>query len=209
MEDKMKKEIIARTIENLSQNGFTVKFFPDSESAKKVILEDIAPDKTVGFGGSMTVENMGIYEALKEKGVRALWHWKADEGENKRDILKLSAAADIYFSSTNAITESGSLVNIDGTGNRLSGLLFGHEKVIIVAGVNKITRSLDEALIRIKNIASPSNAKRLGRKTPCASLGRCMNCDVPDRICKATLIIDRQPGDSPITIYLINEDLGY
>ncbi|MFA5634758.1 MAG: lactate utilization protein [Anaerovoracaceae bacterium] len=205
----MKKAIIDRTIENLKENGFTVKYFEDSNSAKAAILDEVTPDQTVGFGGSMTLQDMDIYEALQERGNPVYFAWKAGENESRADILKRAAVADIYLSSSNAITESGMLVNIDGTGNRLSAMLYGPDRVIIVAGVNKITRSLDEALIRIKNVAAPPNAKRIGRNTPCAKLGKCMNCDVPDRICKATLIIDRQPNAVPITIYLVGESLGY
>lgn len=205
----MKRAMIERTMENLRKNGFCVKYFEDSQSAKEAILDEVAPDQTVGFGGSMTIADLGIYEALKDRGNHIYWHWKAGEGEDRKKLLKKAAASDVYFSSTNAITECGRLVNIDGTCNRISGMLFGHDKVIIVAGVNKITRSLDEALIRIKNVAAPANAKRLDLKTPCAETGKCMNCDNPHRICKATLIIDRQPGAVPITIYLINENLGY
>ncbi len=204
----MKQTVIEQTIENLKRNGFGAKYFEDSESAIEAILEDVEPGQSVGFGGSMTLSDMGVYEVIKERGNPVFWHFRLDKPEDRKDILRQAATADVYLSSTNALTESGSLVNIDGTGNRLSGLLYGHEKVIIVAGVNKITRSLDEALIRVKNVATPPNAKRLGRNTPCAKLGRCMNCDVPDRVCRATLIIDRQPGGVPITVYLINEDLG-
>lgn len=205
----MNRKIIDRTIESLKENGFTVKYFEDSKSAKAAILDEVIPGQTVGFGGSMTVADMEIYEALQDRTNPVYWHWKAKEGEDRKDILRKAAAADIYLSSTNAITENGILVNIDGTGNRLSGMLYGHDRVIIVAGVNKITRSLDEALIRIKNVATPANAKRLGMNTPCAKLGKCMNCSVPDRLCRATLIIDRQPNGVPITIYLIGESLGY
>jgi len=115
----------------------------------------------------------------------------------------------MLISGTNAITEGGSLINIDGTGNRLSGMLYGHKKTIIIAGVNKIAGNYEEAMLRIKNVACPANARRLNRNTPCAQLGKCMNCSSPERICKATLIIDRQPSGVPITIYLINEELGF
>ena len=205
----MNRKIIDRTIESLKENGFNVKYFEDSKSAKAAILDEVTPGQTVGFGGSMTVADMEIYEALQDRTNPVYWHWKAKEGEDRKDILRKAATADIYLSSTNAITENGILVNIDGTGNRLSGMLYGHDRVIIVAGVNKITRSLDEALIRIKNVATPANAKRLGMNTPCAKLGKCMNFSVPDRLCRATLIIDRQPNGVPITIYLIGESLGY
>ncbi len=205
----MNQSVIQQTVLNLKSNGFTVKYFEDSQTAKAAILQEVAPDQTAGFGGSMTVEALGIYDALKAGGNVVYNHGKPSEGLDRSTLLKHAAVADIYFSSTNAITVSGSLINIDGTGNRLSGLLFGHKRVIIIAGVNKIAGSLDEAWIRIKNVAAPANAKRLNRNTPCAASGKCMNCNSSDRICKATLMIDRQPNAVPITIYLINENLGY
>lgn len=139
---------------------------------------------------------MGIYEALKEKGNTIYSHLHSTEGEDLKEILKNAANATVYFTSSNAITEAGVLINIDGTGNRLSSMLYGHEQVFVIAGVNKIVRNYEEAILRIKNVVAPSNAKRLNRNTPCAKLAKCMNCDSEDRICKATLIIDRQPGGS-------------
>lgn len=202
---------VERTIDSLKRNGFRVNYFETTEEAKAAILEDISADETIGFAGSVTLDDMKLYEALVVRGSKAYWHWKPTAGENqtKEAVLRASANADVFLSGINAITEYGSLVNIDGTGNRLSGMLYGHKKVFIVAGVNKIAGSYEEAMLRIKNVASPANAKRLNRKTPCATLGKCMNCDSEDRICKATLIIDRQPGGVPITLYLINERLGF
>lgn len=205
----MNQPTIQQTVLNLKSNGFEVKYFEDSESAKAAILQEVEPDQTAGFGGSMTVEALGIYDTLKAGGNAVFNHAKPSEGLDRNALLKQAAVADVYFCSTNAITVSGSLMNIDGTGNRLSSLLFGHKKIIIIAGVNKIAGSLDEAWIRIKNVAAPANAKRLNRNTPCAASGKCMNCNSSDRICKATLIIDRQPNAVPITIYLINENLGF
>lgn len=201
--------IVERTIENLRRNGFSVKYFQSAEEAKTAILEDILPTETSGFSGSVTLDRMGIYEALAERGDQVYWHWKLKEGESKQELMGVASTTDIYLSSTNAITEEGSLINIDGTGNRLSSMLYGHKKLFIVTGVNKIARTYEEALIRIKNVASPANTQRLNKRTPCATLGKCMNCDSPDRVCNATLIIDRQPGGVPITIYLINQTLGY
>jgi L-lactate utilization protein LutB len=202
---------VERTIDSLRRNGFAVKYFESKEEAKTAILEDMPLDETVGFAGSVTVDEMKIYEALVSRGSKAFWHWKLTDSQSqtKEEVLAAAASADVFLSGTNAITEYGSLVNIDGTGNRLSGMLYGHKKVYIVVGVNKIAGSYEEAMLRIKNVASPANAKRLNRKTPCATLGKCMNCDSEDRICKATLIIDRQPGGVPITLYLINENLGF
>jgi len=195
-----------RTIANLKQNGFTVKFFDTADAAKKAILEDAASYKSAAFGGSVTVDKMGIYEALSEKGLETFWHWKSDD---RVQALMDSRSADIYFTGCNAITESGSLVNIDGTGNRLSGILYGHKHVFMVTGTNKIAGSYEEALLRIKNHACPLNANRLELKTPCAASGKCENCVTPLRMCCATLIIDRQTKGTPLTIYLIDEVLGF
>lgn len=205
----MDRSAINITIENLKRNGFKAQCFEDRKAAIEAILSAIGPEESVGFGGSMTLEELGLYDALKERGNPVFWHWRTAPGEDKKAILKAAAAADVFLSSTNAVTESGSLVNIDGTANRISGMLYGHKRVFLIAGVNKIARTHEEALIRIKNVACPANARRLNRDTPCAQTGRCMNCTSPDRICMATLIIDRQPGGNPITVYLINESLGY
>lgn len=198
---------IKQTIENLERNGFNVKYFETSDEAVNELLNSVDPKETVGIGGTITVLEMGIYEKLIEKGNAVFWHWKAPE--DKKNTLKKAATADIYLSSTNALTEDGRIINIDGTGNRLSGILYGHEKVIIVAGRNKISRNYEEAMIRIKNVACPQNAERLNRNTPCRVQGKCMDCNSKDRMCMATLTLDRQPAGVPITIYLINEELGY
>lgn len=205
----MEGNVIETTINNLKRNGFGVKYFQYGKEAAAAIIEEIQPDESVGFGGSVTVGSLGIYESLKERGNPVFWHSRVSEGEDKKEIYKNSANADIYISSTNAITEEGSLVNIDGTANRISGILYGHKKTFIVASVDKIVRNYEEAIIRIKTVVAPANAKRLKKNTPCASLGKCMNCTSPDRICKATLIIDRQPGGVPITLFLVDEKLGY
>ena len=206
---EMPHPVVEKTIENLKRNGFQVNYFANTDDAVKAILAAVPAEASVGFGGSITVEDLGLWQILKDRGNPVYWHWHTAEGENRKDILRAAATADVYFSGINAITEEGSLVNIDGTGNRLAGILYGHDKTILVAGVNKIVRTYEEALLRIKNQAAPPNAKRLGRKTPCAELGKCMNCTSSDRICMATLIIDRQPAGVPIEIFLIGEKLGY
>jgi len=200
---------LEQTIYNLRQNGFQVHLFKNTADAREAILQQIPLSATVGFGGSMTLFDMGIYEALEARGNSAFWHWHEKPGHHRKEVLRSAACADIYLSGINAITEEGRLINIDGNGNRLSGILYGHDRTILVAGVNKIVKNYEEALIRIKNIACPPNARRLGRKTPCAETGSCMNCSSPDRICTATLILDRQPGGVPIEIFLVEETLGY
>lgn len=203
------RDEVERTIENLKRNGFSVNYHATKEEAMAALLAAIAPEESVGYGGSVTLQELGVFEALKARGQTQSWHWMPGEGDDRRALLARSAASDVFLTGTNAITEDGTFVNIDGTGNRLSGMLFGHKRVLMVAGTNKIVRNYEEAMIRIKNVASPLNARRLDRKTPCAVTGKCWNCNVPDRICRATLIIDRQMGGAPITLHLIGEPLGY
>lgn len=203
------RDEVKRTIDNLERNGFSVSYHATRDEALAALLADIAPEESVGFGGSVTLQELGVFEALKARGQNPSWHWMPDEGDGRRALLARSAVADIFLTGTNAITKDGTFVNIDGTGNRLSGMLYGHKRVLMVAGINKIVRNYEEAMIRIKNVASPLNARRLGRKTPCAVTGKCGNCNVPDRICRATLVIDRQMGGAPITLHLIGEPLGY
>ena len=126
----------------------------------------------------------------------------------------LSSFATLWSSSTstraNAITEDGVIVNIDGTGNRVAASIFGPKRVVYVIGRNKIVDGgVDAAIARIKKFACPPNAKRLGKKTPCAATGVCADCDSPDRICKVTAIFDRRPTGTPTAVYVVDADLGY
>lgn len=200
---------VAETIENLRRNGFAAEYFASSGEAYDYLLKAVKPEQSVGFGGSWTLKELGIFDGLKERGNKAYWHWFPEEGESVKDVLKKDMTTDVYMSGANAITMDGRIVNIDGTGNRLSSLLFGHDQLFIVAGINKICRNYEEGMIRIKNEACPKNAKRLGLNTPCAVLGKCTSCDSPDRMCNATLILERQPGGIPTTVILIGEKLGF
>lgn len=197
-----------KVIESLENNGFSVRIFNNSIDAKKSLLEDISQDKSIGIGGSMTIFDMNLYEELLKRGNKVYWHWKVSK-EKADEERTLAGNADIYLTSTNAITMDGKLINIDGTGNRVSSMFFGHEKVYIIAGKNKICKDYDDAMKRIKNTACPKNAKRLGVSTPCSITGKCNDCDSPDRICNVEVIIHKKPNPIDIYIYLINEDLGY
>jgi hypothetical protein len=115
----------------------------------------------------------------------------------------------VFITSTNAVTETGELVNIDGTGQRVAAMIFGPGRVVVVAGVNKITGDLEEGLWRASNVAAPMNARRLHPKTPCAETGECSDCVAPGRICGITTIIHRRPSKTPFTVVLVGEKLGY
>ncbi|NLJ98733.1 MAG: LUD domain-containing protein [Tissierellia bacterium] len=198
------KLILAK--EALEKNGFKVMFFDEVDKMKETLLEKIELDKSIAFGGSMTLKEIGLYKDLKDRGNEIYWHWKAKDGQAE---LKAARDADIYISSTNALTLDGKLVNMDGVGNRVASMFYGHERVYIIVGRNKLTKDLKEARDRIKNIAGPKNAQRLDVDTPCKFTGKCNDCDSPDRICKVEVIIHKNTTGPNINIFLVNEDLGY
>ena len=167
----------------------------------------------VGLGGSVTLREIGVPHALKERGFKVADHWIARAKKaSANEILELRRQqlnSDVFITSTNALTENGELVNIDGAGQRVAAMIFGPKKVVIVAGANKIVKDLEEGFYRARNIAAPINAKRLDRSTPCAVTGICSDCDSGDRICNVTTIIHRKPGITNATVIIVGEELGY
>ena len=191
---------------SLKKNGFKVRIFDKVDKAKEALMEDIGTHESIGFGGSMTLSQMGVYEDFKNRGNKVYWHWMA---EDKKATLKEAQSSDIYLSSTNALTLDGKLVNMDGTGNRVSSIFYGHKRVYIIVGRNKICKDYDEAIDRIKNVASPKNAERLNIDTPCKFTGKCNDCNSPNRICNVEVIIHKNTPSFNINVFLIDEDLGY
>ncbi len=188
---------------NFEKHGFMTRYFETRENAKNYLVENIQ-GRTVGFGGSLTVREMGLFEALSEKNV-TVWHHQIAGDE----IKQLASQTKIYITSANGVSKTGELVNIDGTGNRIAMTLYGPEKVYYLIGKNKIADDLQGALYRAKNIASPKNAQRLQVKTPCAIKGdKCYDCQIPERICNCTVILDRAPNRLPSELLFINEELG-
>lgn len=199
---------IRKLQENLESRGFKVSYFDKKEDGAQYICEQIAGQK-VGLGGSVTLDQMGMYEKLSENN-EVLWHWRIPEGQTGADVLKAARSADVYLSSVNGIAETGEIVNIDNTGNRVAATLYGHKKVYLVAGVNKITPDLDSAIYRSRNIAAPPNARRLGKKTPCAvKADKCYDCKSPDRICRGLVVLWEAPVGCEYEVVLIGEELGY
>lgn len=196
----------AKTIETLRKNGFKVTYFEKADQAADYLVEQIK-GKTVGIGGSKTIEALGIYERLQEDNT-VYWHWFQ---QPQNEIRCKAADAQVYLSSANGIAETGEIVNIDGSGNRVASTLFGHEKLFIVAGVNKIAPDGAAALHRARNVASPLNARRLGMKTPCASGElKCHDCSSPQRICGGISTLLRPMfGIGETEVVIINEELGY
>ena len=186
----------------LTERGYRCSVFETAPEAVDYLKGSLS-GKTIGFGGSITAREMGLYEALSQNNI-CRWHW---EGASLAD----AADTQVYISSLNAVAETGELVNIDGAGNRVASGLYGHEKVIFVVGTNKIAPDLEQAIWRARNIAAPKNAQRLGKQTPCAAKAdRCYDCSSPDRICGAMVLYWKRPTCIPeMELVLVKEDLGY
>lgn len=199
---------ITNTIEALKKNNFEVKYFETSKEAVEEILKDIKPEETVGIGGSVTVKTLELDKKLMERGNKVYWHWLQSTPEAMDEARMNASSADVYLSSTNALTEDGKLVNTDGTGNRVAAMFYGPKRTIVVCGVNKIAENLDAAMERIENNAY-KNARRLKLNTPCAVNERCIDCNSPQRMCNITTIIRKKPMKKDFTVVLINEELGF
>ena len=187
---------------SLEERGFAVSCFATAEEAMDY-LDGKLDGKTIGIGGSMTIRDMGLDQRL-EKHNQVIWHWK--DGS-----LQDAARAEVYLASVNGLAETGEIINIDGAGNRVASTIFGHEEVYFIVGRNKLALDYDGALWRARNIASPKNAQRLGKKTPCAAKGdKCYDCKSPDRICRALTVLWEAPtGVGRSEVVLIDQELGY
>lgn len=199
-----------RTIQNLEKKNMHGYFVQNKEEALKKIEELINEGDTVSVGGSRTLFEVGVIDFLRNGKYNFLDRY--EEGLTKEDIKELyrkSFSADAYFTSSNAITENGELYNVDGRGNRVAAMVYGPDKVIVVVGVNKIVKNVDEAIERNRRTAAPANAIRLNRNTPCAKTGYCMECSSEDRICYDYVLIRGQMEKGRIHVIIVNEELGY
>ena len=170
-------------------------------------LDGAIDGKTVGFGGSATLDALGVYDKLAAHNT-VIWHWKQEANAARKAAMQTQ----VYLSSANGLAESGEIVNIDGTGNRVAATLYGPEKVYFIVGLNKLAPTLEAAIWRARNIASPLNAKRLNRRTPCAlsEVMKCYDCQSPERICRGmTIHMGPMKGVGETIVVLIDEELGY
>jgi hypothetical protein len=208
--ENLPADYIQITLERLGKNGMGAFYYPTAREAAEEILRQIPQEATVGVGGSITVREMGIPEALIKRGQKVFDHWQEKTREARIAIGRLQQQSDYFLASTNALTLDGKLINVDATGNRVSAMIFGPSHVIIVAGINKIVLNLDAGLARLKKIAAPKNCQRRKDPTPCAQDLVCRDCESPGRLCRVTTIIERNPfGLEQLSVYLIGEELGY
>ncbi len=190
-----------KTAKNLEGNGFAVSRFATAAEAA-AHLETAIKGETVGFGGSVTLKAMNLDKHLA-KNNQVIWHWIDPDARAR--FPEFTA----YIASANALAETGELVNIDGAGNRLSATLFGPKRIYFVVGKNKLRPDLASAIDRARNVASPLNARRLEKATPCVKDLRCHDCRAKDRICGAMVIHMRPMHGTRTEVVLIDEDLGY
>ncbi|MFH1994017.1 MAG: lactate utilization protein [Pseudomonadota bacterium] len=208
---KIRLENLKKALEN---NNFEVFVADSTTEAKKIVLEQIVPKtnaKSVSWGGSITFVATGLYDALKDSGDMEVLdtYDKKLSPEESLERRRKSLLVDLYLTGTNAVTESGQLVNLDMIGNRIGAITFGPKHVVILVGRNKIVADLEDAMFRVKNYAAPVNTMRLDKKTPCAKTSYCEECKSPDRICNTWTITEKSFPKGRVKVVLINQDLGF
>ena len=192
-------------IRNLETRGYHAVCFDTLDAATAYIDSEI-DQTTVGIGGSLTVKELKLDELLSTQNT-LYWHWLKDRAAAEQ--RKLAMQTEVYISSVNGIAETGEIVNIDASGNRLASLNYGHKPLYLIVGSNKIRPTMEDAIWRARNVAAPLNAQRLGRKTPCAvHADKCYDCNSPERICRSLDIMWRPNNGMTVTVVLINESLG-
>ena len=203
----MRNDLLAqKVIKGLKSRNMTGYYAKDKEEALKLALELIPEGSTVTMGGAMSAHEIGLVKTLKEGNYNFI---DRDDYEDKRQAALLAYDADVFLSSTNAMTEDGILVNIDGNSNRVSAIAHGPKKVVMIVGMNKVCPDVDSAMKRARNVAAPINAQRFGITTPCTVTGSCGNCKSADTICCNFLITRYSRHTDRIHVILVNDSLGF
>lgn len=203
-------ELVKSTLDNLRRNNMQGYFLKNRKELFQLLDELILEDSTVGSGDSATLEQLGVFDFLRNGNY--IFYDKHIENltsAQKREIYIKNFSADNFITGCNAITADGKLVNIDGNGSRVAPMIYGPSQVIVVVGKNKIVENINEAIERVRQIAAPLDAKRLNKETPCTKLGRCIDCKHPQRICNNLVVIARQFDNKRIKVIIVDEDLGY
>jgi hypothetical protein len=199
-----------KVVDSLIKNEFNAFYLSTTDEAAAFIMEHVKPGMKVGFGGSMTIKDMGIQDKVKAAGAIVLDHGTPGlTPEERVATAREELLSDLYLCSSNAVTLDGRLVNIDGMGNRVSAMTFGPKKVIIVISTDKICKDEESAFVRLETIASPMNNKRLNTANPCTKTGECVNCQLKTRICRAYSVLRKKPLVADITVVIVGENAGY
>ena len=196
-------------VKNLERRHFDAWYCATKEEACSLALKLIPEGASVSWGGSMTIRDIGLTEALKKGNYRVIDRDEARTEEEKKKAYLDAFDADYYLASVNALSEDGVLVNIDGNGNRVAAMVYGPRNVLLVAGLNKAAKTAAEAVSRARNVAAPMNQHRFDHKTPCMTTGTCENCLSPDCICSQILITRNASPKGRIKVILVGEELGF
>lgn len=211
--NSFKKEAFKNSAETLmkklSMRGINSSYFDNIEDLQTRVKTMVPRNSVVSWGGSETLKETGVLDILKNGDYEAIDRSSASTDEEKKVLYAKSVLSDYYFMSTNAITLDGELVNIDGNGNRVACLIHGPEKVVVIVGMNKLTMDVESAIKRIQNIASPPNALRLERNTPCYRTGQCGNCFSADCMCSNIVITRKSSIEGRIKVFFVAENLGF
>ena len=198
-----------KVAEALNKRYFEAYYCSDRAEALEKILELIPQDHVVSWGGAATVDELGVKEALRQRGQAVIDRETAKDAQERQQMLKQALTCDTFLMGSNAISADGQLVNIDGTGNRVAALCFGPTQVVVVAGMNKVAGDLDGAMRRAREVAAPMNAQRFPLKTPCVANGLCGDCKGPDSICAQIVTTRLCKPAGRIKVVLVGEDLGF
>lgn len=199
----------AKVAEALNKRYFEAYYCSDRAEALEKILELIPQDHVVSWGGAATVDELGVKEALRQRGQAVIDRETAKDAQERQQMLKQALTCDTFLMGSNAISADGQLVNIDGTGNRVAALCFGPTQVVVVAGMNKVAGDQDGAMRRAREVAAPMNAQRFPLKTPCVANGLCGDCKGPDSICAQIVTTRLCKPAGRIKVVLVGEDLGF
>lgn len=205
-------ELLHRTAEALAARGFEVYLTGTKEQTRDKLLELVEPGQSVGIGGSMSVNELGIADALLERGHEVYWHGRPRPDYTPDELRELARKADVYLASSNAVTVDGRLVNIDGVGNRVAAMFQGPKTVFLVVGAQKIVEGgLDAAIARIRRVACPANAKRLNLPTPCGLTGKCnmRECGFEPCMCRVITMLEHPARGKRLVVLLSEEEFGY
>ena len=203
---KRNRLLAEKVIAGLASRNMTGYYAETKEDALKLALALIPEGSSIGMGGCMSANEIGLTDVLKTGNYRFI---DRDRMEDKRAAMLETYDADFFLTSANAMTEDGVMVNVDGNANRVSAIAQGPKKVVFIVGMNKVCDDVDGAMKRARNVAAPANAQRFGLNTPCSKTGTCMNCKSPDTICCQILITRYSRHAGRIHVILVNDDLGF
>ncbi len=197
---------VEKVIKNLEKRNMKGYHIRNKDELFDLLCELVPDGSTVSNGGSMTLNDLGVFDWLRSRDGITYFDRANDD---PRKCMVAAFDCDVYFTGTNAVTEDGELYNVDGNGNRVAAMIYGPKSVVVVIGTNKIVTDIDSAVDRVKKIAAPANTVRLSSATPCAKTGECMNCNSPSRICCNFVVMSNQRVKDRIKVIIMDESLGF